>query len=286
MVRVRWGGVIDVAPARPEASFGEIAASGAGQDTSDVSLRVDRGVKDWLGTVSGQDFRTAGYVPVNPASRGPIDVPANVHFQNGHTEVDRAVGASGRAFLMGNVLNEARGNGTQLTNNGTRLWRYVAGDDWSAGDRYSGRIRGFGSDEGYRQTFSSIPASRATESLTRRQRVRVQEIGATTDAAAHFGRLAFVAGADVRDIRANDVETPISAGVVTSLQDTTARQRFAGGFGEVLYERGGWSGAGVGAGGSCVESGHGAAGEWGGDAGSGSSGGGGEPPAGLGEAAE
>jgi outer membrane receptor protein involved in Fe transport len=238
------GGVIDVAPARPEASFGEIAASGAGQDTSDVSLRVDRGVKDWLGTVSGQGFRTAGYVPVNPASRGPIDVPANVHFQNGHTEIDRAVGASGRAFLMGNVLNEARGNGTQLTNNGTRLWRYVAGDDWSAGDRYSGRIRGFGSDEGYRQTFSSIPASRATESLTRRQRVRVQEIGATTDAAAHFGRLAFVAGADVRDIRANDVETPISAGVVTSLQDTTARQRFAGGFGEVLYERGGWSGAG------------------------------------------
>ncbi len=238
------GGVIDVAPGRPEASRGEIAASGAGQDTSDVSGRVDRGGKGWLGTLSGQSFRTAGYVPVNPASKGAIDVPANVHFQNGHTEIDRAVGVGGRAFVMGNVLNEARGNGTLATNNGTRLWRYVAGDDWAAGDRVSGRVRGFGSDEGYRQTFSSIPASRATEALTRRQRVRVQEVGATTDVAAHFGRMALVAGADVRDIRANDVETPISAGVVTSVQDTTARQRFVGGFGEVLYERGGWSGAG------------------------------------------
>ena len=44
-------------------------------------------------------------------------------------------GALGHVFLTGNVLNEARGNGTIVTNNGTRLWRYLAGDDWSGGPK-------------------------------------------------------------------------------------------------------------------------------------------------------
>ncbi|WP_128913533.1 TonB-dependent receptor [Granulicella sibirica] len=237
------GGVIDVLPALPETSRAELSASGAGQDTSDVDGRIDRGTKNWLGTLSGQTFRTAGYIPVNPGSIGAIDRPANVHFQNGHTELDRKIGESGRAFLLGNILNEARGNGTVLTNNATRLWRYVGGDDWSAGSRTTGRFRAFGSEQGYRQSFSSIPASRATEALTRLQRVHTQEIGLSTDAATRVGPFSFVGGADVRDIRANDVETPISAGKVASTLDISARQRFAGAFGEALYGHGPWSAA-------------------------------------------
>lgn len=237
------GGVIDIVAARPMTSRGDFWASGGGQATSDVSGRLDRGGKLWLGTVAGEGFRTAGYTPTDPAVAGPVDVPANSHFQNGHVEGDRRIGQDGRAFLMGNGLNEARGNGTILTNNATRLWRYVGGDDWALNDKVNGRFRAFGSEQGYRQSFSSIPTSRLTETLTRRQRVRVQEVGLSTDAAAHFGSLALVGGADVRDLRAKDVETPISAGVVTSVQDTTARQRFAGGFGELLYAHGGCSGA-------------------------------------------
>ena len=237
------GGVIDIVPARPTASLGDFAASGGGQATSDVSGRLDRGSKVWLGTVAGEGFRTAGYIPTDPAVAGPVDGRANSHFQNGHIEGDRRMGEDGRLFLLGNVLNEARGNGTVRTNNGTRLWRYVGGDDWALNDKVNGRMRAFGSEQGYRQSFSSIPASRQTEALTRRQRVRVQEIGLSGDASGHFGSFALVGGADVRDLRAKDVETPIAAGVVTSVQDTTARQRFVGGFGEVLYGRGGWSGA-------------------------------------------
>lgn len=237
------GGVIDIVAARPVESLGDFQASGGGQATSDVSGRLDRGGKAWLGMIAGEGFRTAGYTPTDPAVAGPVDVPANSHFQNGHVEVDRRFGESGRAFLTGNGLNEARGNGTVLTNNATRLWRYVAGDDWALNDRVNGRVRAFGSEQGYRQSFSSIPASRLTESLTRQQRVRVQEMGLSTDAAGHFGPFGLVGGADVRDLRAKDVERPITAGVVTSVQDTTARQRFVGAFGEALYARGGWSGA-------------------------------------------
>lgn len=237
------GGVIDLVAARPTESLADFAASGGGQATSDVSGRLDRGGKVWLGTVAGEGFRTAGYTPTDPAIAGPVDVPANSHFQNGHVEVDRRIGAEGRAFLMGNGLNEARGNGTVLTNNATRLWRYVGGDDWALNDTVNGRFRAFGSEQGYRQSFSSIPASRLSEALTRQQRVHVQEVGLSSDAAAHFGSFALVGGADVRDIRAKDVETPITAGVVTQVQDTTARQRFVGGFGEALYGHGGWSAA-------------------------------------------
>jgi outer membrane receptor protein involved in Fe transport len=144
------------------------------------------------------------------------------------------------------MLNEARGNGTELQNNATRLWRYIGGDDWSGGARASGRVRLFGSDEGYRQSFSSINAARTVETLTRLQRVRTQEVGASTDASfalAKAAPVALVVGADVRDIRATDNETPISGGLPNGIVDTSARQRFVGGFGEALGAHKAWSAA-------------------------------------------
>ena len=193
----------------------------------------------WHELAAVQDLGTAGYILVAPGVRGAVDVPANVRFENGRTEIDRTLGSSGRAFITGNVLNEARGNGTPLTTNGTRLWRYLAGDDWSAGTRTNGRARLYGSDEAYRQSFSSIGAGRAREMLTRIQKVGTQELGASADASFHLTHLAFVAGADVRDIRASDLERPTTG----AAQQTSSRQRFVGGFGEAIAERGGWSGS-------------------------------------------
>jgi outer membrane receptor protein involved in Fe transport len=152
-------------------------------------------------------------------------------------------GFSQRVFVAGNLLNEARKNGTAVQTNGSRIWRWMAGDEWTAGERASGRMRVFGAAEGYRQSFSSINAARSVETLTRLQRTRTQEVGGSTDAAVHWGRAGVVVGADVRDLRANDVERPIARGVVSSVQTTPARQRFAGGFGEVLGTFGRWSGA-------------------------------------------
>src|SRR6202012_1376773 len=55
--------------------------------------------------------------------------------------------------------------------------------------------------------------------------------------------VAFVVGADVRDIRATDNETPISSGAPSGVVDTSARQRFVGGFGEALAAHKAWSAA-------------------------------------------
>jgi outer membrane receptor protein involved in Fe transport len=233
------GGVIDVVPAHPHEPRLDLSTAAAGEDTRTASGRGDLQQGRWSELIAGQDFRTAGYILTVPASAGPVDVPANAHFENGRFEADRTVNESGRLFVTGNVLNEARGNGTPKTINSTRFWRYLAGDDWTAGNRVSGRARLFGSDEAYSQTFSSINATRTIETLTRLQKVETQELGASTDASIHFTHLAFVGGADVRDIRAADREKPTSS----ALQVTSSRQRFIGGFGEAIGEYGKWSGA-------------------------------------------
>jgi len=228
------GGVIDVVPARPTTALADVTALGGGQDTSSVSVRGDLGNAQWRHFVAADSFRTAGFVLTAPSLAGPVDVPANVHYQAVRTETDHIFAPSNRTFLIGNMLNEAHGNGTPLTTNGTRLWRYIAGDDWAANSQITGRGRVFGSDEAYRQSFSSVNAARSSETLTRQQHVRTQELGATTDAAFALSPVAFVIGADVRDIRATDNETPISAGSPSGVADTSARQRFVGGFGEAL----------------------------------------------------
>jgi outer membrane receptor protein involved in Fe transport len=237
------GGVVDVLPARPASALVGINSLGGGQNTSSVGARGDFGNTQWHQLLAADSFRTAGFILTAPSVAGPVDVPANLHNQSARSETDRIFSPSNRAFLIGNMLNEARGNGTTLTSNATRLWRYIGADDWSAGSNTSGRVRLFGSDEGYRQSFSSINATRTTETLTRLQHVRTQELGASSDAAFATSPIAFVIGADARDIRATDNETPISGGLPKGIADTSARQRFIGGFGEALATRHAWSAA-------------------------------------------
>ena len=228
------GGVIDVVPARPTTGRFDIGALGGGQDISSLTTRADLGNAAWRQLLAADSYRTAGYIPTAPSVAGPVDVPANVHYQSARAETDRIFANSNRAFLIGNMLNEARGNGTPLQTNATRLWRYIGADDWNAGSVASGRVRLFGSDEGYRQSFSSINPARTVETLTRLQRVRTQELGASADTTLSLSPIAFVFGMDARDIRATDNETPIASNLPNGVADTSARQRFIGGFAEAL----------------------------------------------------
>jgi outer membrane receptor protein involved in Fe transport len=228
------GGVIDILPAHPAAPRFDASVLGGSQSTSDLNLRADATHNRWSQLLAADAYRTAGYIPTAPSVAGPVDTPANVHSESARSETDRTFGSNNRAFLIGNLLNEARGNGTTLTNNGTRLWRYLAADDWSATPSISGRARLFGSDEAYRQSFSMINIPRTIEAVTRVQHVRTQELGASTDASLSLNPIAIVIGADVRDIRATDNEAPISANTPSGIADTSARQRFVGGFAELL----------------------------------------------------
>ena len=242
------GGVVAVEPVTPEAGVPvRVAADalGATQNSAEGDLLVTSATRYGGVLLAGSGVDTGGYVPTAPALRGRVDKTANVAEESGRLELRSPPRADGdTVFLRGNVLNEVRANGTALQNNGTRLWRYVGGGDLSAGQNHAA-LRVFGDRETYRQTFSSIAADRNSEALTRLQRVPTNELGFSATGSRAFGHgVTGGLGLDLRDIRATDVESPVSAGVVTSTTAISAHQRELGGYAEGIWQAHGWSAAG------------------------------------------
>lgn len=229
------GGVISVIPERSQATGLEVLASGGSESTLDDGALATGKLGAWSGLASAGLIATDGYTLVAPEFRGPIDQPSNVHAQNALADVGRSLPRDGRIFLRGNVLNEDRHNGTPAQWNAARLWRGAAGADFM-----DFSLRLYGSNEHYRQTFSSIGAARASEILTRFAFDPADELGA---ALRWHGALAknalLLAGVDTHDVRADDSEQLFTGAGGT--QDTTARQRQTGGWGELLWTPAQWT---------------------------------------------
>lgn len=229
------GGVISIIPVRPEAAGLQVFTSGGSESTLDdgALATIKRGA--WSGLASGGVLATDGYTLIAPEFRGPIDRPSNVHGQNGLAEVDGALPGEGHVFARSNVLNELRHNGTPDQWNATRLWRGAAGADWS-----DFALRLYGSDEHFRQTFSAIPAARSSETLTRFVFDPADELGAALRWHHPVGGHALVlAGADTRDVRAEDEEQLFSG--AGGILNTSARQRQTGVWGEALVTPANWT---------------------------------------------
>ncbi len=215
-----------------------VLESGYGAEAlNENGARVRGAVGRWSGMAAAGLIGTDGYTLIAPNLRGPVDARSNVHAENGLVLGERAFGAAGSGngvWLRGNVLNESRHNGTPLTTNATRLWRYAAGLDW--GD-WQGRA--WGSSEHYGQGFSSIAVGRRAETLTRRAQDPADELGGAVRWRHGFGAsLVGLAGGDVRDVRAEDIERPTARGAAAT--STTARQTDGGGYGELLWTPGPW----------------------------------------------
>jgi outer membrane receptor protein involved in Fe transport len=228
------GGVIDVVPVVPQEFGYAVNVAGASEGTSIVDGLLTAGEHGWSGLAATSLFRTDGYILTAPAFRGPVDVASNVHSQSGRVELRRVVGSDGDVFLRGNVLNEARSNGTLLQTNGTRLWRYAAGGDWSEGDAGRFLVRVYGSDQSYRQSFSAINPTRTSEKLTSFHVDPSQELGGAVQWAKSYRSWTLVAGGDVLDNRGTDLEE-------LSQVSLSARQRGEGVYGEVLWQPSSWS---------------------------------------------
>ena len=235
------GGVVEVVPVTtPPHSF-QFAAAGLGATENsageDALLQLlTRGIATF-GAYSG--LTTGGYVPTAPALRGLIDVPSNVKSESERVELRTTPKISTfDAFLRGNVLNESRSNGTPDQTNATRLWRYAGGaDDDLAGTHAVLRL--FGSRESYRQSFSSISANRNSETLTKLQRVPLDEFCFVAQASRTLPQdITAALGLDLRDIRATDDETTVATSVTAS---TSARQRETGGYADAIWQPKHWS---------------------------------------------
>jgi outer membrane receptor protein involved in Fe transport len=237
------GGVVDVVPTEAAKRWQfDADASGATESSALEDVLLSRSTRwaSMLGAFTG--LTTGGYIPTAPAFRGTVDVPSNVTSESGRVMLATAPSITKvRAFLLGNLLNEARSNGTPLQTNATRLWRYVGGAD-TTGAFGVATLRLFGSRESYRQSFSSIASSRNSESLTRLQRVPLDEAGfAVQDSRPLAHSVTAAIGVDLRDIRATDDETKVANSVIGATTATSARQRETGGFVDAIWQPRKWS---------------------------------------------
>ncbi len=242
------GGILSVVPVEPDSNQAEVSSSLGGEGTYDQSLLAQTRRGPWGLLATGGVIGTDGYIQESPAQRGPVDVASFVHSQNalliaGHDSKTL------RLFARASGFNESRGNGTPYQKNSTRLVRYATGANWqnARGDALALRI--YGSDERYRQTFSSIsnlpnssnPACdyRCGEIPTRFSFVPDNELGA----AAHWSQplgatLLIVAGADAHDVRVWDQEQTFgSTAALTNLHD---HQRDSAGYVEAVLQRKAW----------------------------------------------
>jgi outer membrane receptor protein involved in Fe transport len=228
------GGVIDVVPVVPKSFDYGLNVAGGSEDTSIADGLITAAMRGWSGLAASSLFRTGGYILTAPQFRGPVDIRSNVHSQSGRVELRRSLGMDGDVFVRGNVLNEARSNGTPLQTNATRIWRYAAGGDWSAGNAGRFLVRVYGTDQHFRQSFSSINATRTSEKLTSIHFDPSQQVGGAVQWARSYRNLTVVAGGDSLDSRGTDLEE-------ISKISLSSRQRGGGVYGEVLWQPTTWS---------------------------------------------
>lgn len=235
------GGVVDIVEHPPTISAGELQLGYGEENTPQASLIESLSHGPWHAVLASDWLRTDGYILVAPELRGAIDRPSDVHYQNGGGRIERTLGTTGSAFLAGNVLNEARDNGTVVQNNATRLWNYAAGFDWNTSSTSTFKFRAYGTTEHYRQSFSSVAANRDSETLTRLQQVPTGQLGASAQWLQSLGtHFTLVAGGDIDDVRATDFEDTFFH-VPTGYVDTTARQRETGLYGEGILQYSKWT---------------------------------------------
>lgn len=194
------GGVIQFI--RRKDSGVTVDASGGSHETGWLSAfgAAQRG--EWSGSVAADVFTTAGWIPVEPESRGSVDIPADSR----HAAVDATLRRGG-GFLRLSHYSESRANGTALQENDTSILHASGGIDAALGGGVLA-LRAFGNDQDYFQTFSAVASDRQSERLTVEQAVPATGAGGTAQyTRALWGRHVLIAGGELRYASGTSEET-------------------------------------------------------------------------------
>jgi outer membrane receptor protein involved in Fe transport len=225
------GGVVNVKTRRAVGDALSLEASYGNQHTPDGSLFATTARGGWAASIGAELFNTRGYVLVDERERGPVDAAATSRDSAINLMLEKKVARDGRAFARGSLFGESRGNGTPLQFNRTHARQLSAGVDWQSASLGSLAVRAYASAQVLDQSFTAVAADRASETLTRLQRVPAQSLGFSAQWSRSFGaRHTIVAGADAREVRGASDETVYAGGRASSLVGAGGRERDAGAF--------------------------------------------------------
>jgi outer membrane receptor protein involved in Fe transport len=223
------GGVVQFVPRRAEGTRVRFETSYGTQRSADASLYASALRDGWELSLSAQTFATGGYVLVAPGERGRVDTPAASRNAYGELYVGRSLARGLRVFARPSHYGESRRNGTPLQFNRTHVRQLAAGMTWEAGRAGLFDLRAHASGQVFDQSFTAIAADRATEALTRLQRVPAQGSGLSFQWSRAAGaRHALVAGFELSEARGASDELVYVAGRPSSLVGAGGRARAAG----------------------------------------------------------
>jgi outer membrane receptor protein involved in Fe transport len=243
------GGVISVIPVRPTSAGGELRSLYGGEGTYDTSALAQHKFGSWGLLGAAGIIGTNGYIQQAPAQRGPVDVASNVHSQNAVALAEHDRGPL-RLFARVSGFNESRHNGTPYQMNATRLVRYATGADWQGPHSGSLTARFYGSDERYRQTFSTVLNTpnaqnpqctfRCGETPSRFAYIPDNELGAALRWNQPLGAgFIVIGGAEVHDVRIWDREQTFgTSAAITNLHD---HQRDSAAWIEAMWMHKAWT---------------------------------------------
>jgi iron complex outermembrane recepter protein len=205
------GGVIQ-AIERSDAPAFAVEASGGSLGTGDLAAygAVRKGA--WSLRGSGEAFSSDGYILVAPDQRGTVDTAAGGSHVAGTLTVERRRSPGVTIFARAAALGESRANGTPLQVNDTD-WRQLSVGADASNEAGVFSARAWYGSQVYHQSFSAVSADRATETLTRLQRVPAENAGASVQWSRGLGRRnAVLAGLDARWVEGRSDEVPYARG--------------------------------------------------------------------------
>ncbi|PYT00605.1 MAG: hypothetical protein DMF65_08450 [Acidobacteria bacterium] len=220
------GGVVEFFPRATARDELRLETSYGTQNTPDAALYAGARRGRWAFALSAQDFNTDGYVLVGRRERGRVDTPAASRDASGELYVARNFSDGLRLFARASYYGESRRNGTPLQFNRTHIRQFVLGGDRTSARAGDFALRAYASTEVFDQSFTAVAANRASESLTRLQRVPAQSAGLSLQWSRALGaRNSVVAGFEAEEVRGASDEIVYASGRASSLVGAGGRQR-------------------------------------------------------------
>lgn len=219
------GGVVQALTRRdaPAAAV-ELAAGEAGQASAAFFGSVRRGRSLWRAAGEARVF--GGYVLVAEGARGPVDTEAGARHLTGSAAWELRPTAASRLTLTASAFGESRENGTRLQTNDTSLRALAA--SWTASGLDASA---WWQSQTYHQAFSAVAPGRASETLTRLQRVPSDALGLGLVWSRAVGtRTVWTAGADARRTDGRSDETPFASGSPGALVSSGGREAVTAAF--------------------------------------------------------